>query len=229
MIGKKIEKLTVIKFVEKRKYRKYWLCKCDCGNEKIIYDGSLKSGNTKSCGCLRSISQKGKKHYNVPYEDLSNQRFGKLIALERIQESKKWLCKCDCGKITETITTRLKSGKTKSCGCLKNRKGKENPGYKNQMSYKDKNGYIVIRKKDHPNAGSRGLLSEHTYVMSEKLGRPLDPKETVHHKNGIRDDNRPDNLELWTSRHPKGQRIKDLIDFAHEILEQYQPLTTATG
>jgi hypothetical protein len=54
---------------------------------------------------------------------------------------------------------------------------------------------------------------EHRVVMEQVLGRPLEPYETVHHRNGIRSDNRPENLELWTSTQPYGQRIDDLIDF----------------
>ena len=54
------------------------------------------------------------------------------------------------------------------------------------------------------------------------IGRKLFPEETVHHKNGQRADNRPENLELWSSRNPKGQRVNDKVQWALEIMKTYE-------
>lgn len=71
-------------------------------------------------------------------------------------------------------------------------------------------------------AGGKPRL-EHRIMMEAHLGRRLTPQETVHHKNGVRHDNRLGNLELWTSSHPRGQRVSDKIVWAIELLEQYAP------
>lgn len=84
-------------------------------------------------------------------------------------------------------------------------------------------GYRLIKVNGHPNAFANGMIGEHRFVMSGHLGRPLHTDESVHHKNGIRTDNRIENLELRTRYHGKGQSVTDRIADAIMILERYAP------
>ena len=70
----------------------------------------------------------------------------------------------------------------------------------------DKKGYVILTSRK---SGTNYQQPEHRAVMERMLGRELTPHETVHHRNGIRTDNRPENLELWASRHPRGQRVHE--------------------
>lgn len=79
------------------------------------------------------------------------------------------------------------------------------------MRWLNEDGYVRVRLRGKP-------AFEHRLVMEEKLGRALLPGETVHHMNGIRTDNRPENLELWVSTR-SGQRVADLIEF---VVKRYR-------
>lgn len=83
-------------------------------------------------------------------------------------------------------------------------------------------GYVLIKTHDDPTAPRGGWPLEHRLIMEQHLGRELYEGENVHHINGVRDDNRLENLELWVTTQPAGQRPQDLLDWADEIIRRYR-------
>lgn len=88
----------------------------------------------------------------------------------------------------------------------------------------------MIRVPNHPRARTSNYVFEHIVVMEESLGRHLAEDESVHHRNGVKDDNRLSNLELWVKPQPSGIRAVDALAWAREIIERYgdTPPTTLT-
>ena len=122
LTGQKFHRLKVICKADKHNRDAVrWLCLCECGRETTATTNELRSGHKKSCGCL-------KKEPNA--ENLKGIRFGKLTVIKRIGinafRKAMWRCKCDCGKMTDVSSSDLKSGNTKSCGCLHKNYAKQN-------------------------------------------------------------------------------------------------------
>lgn len=86
--------------------------------------------------------------------------------------------------------------------------------------YTNLDGYVLVYVKENGQRKGDYVL-EHRLVMERVTGRSLLPNENVHHKNGIRDDNRPENLELWVKAQAAGQRVQDLVDWIVETYPEY--------
>lgn len=111
--GMRFGRLTAINPTEQREEKSVvWKCQCDCGNIAYVGYRSLSRGYAKSCGCIAHEKR-----------DIANQRFGKLVALypdkPRKNRPAKWVCRCDCGSLCSVTISNLRSGHTKSCGCLR--------------------------------------------------------------------------------------------------------------
>ena len=109
--NKRFGKLTALKPVGKDRYGlTLWLCKCDCGGEKITNTNRLTTGHVMSCGCISG------RH------DITGNKYGMLTAIELAGQNDKgrkiWKCRCDCGKEVLVGRHELATNKTRSCGCI---------------------------------------------------------------------------------------------------------------
>lgn len=112
-----------------------WRCRCDCGNEIVVLQNALtsKKDPTTSCGCSR-------RDYG---EDLTGQRFGRLVVEKKVLLDKKksngvvsgWLCKCDCGSEIIKTSKELKLDGVQSCGCLLSEVAREKIEKKNVLGF----------------------------------------------------------------------------------------------
>lgn len=213
--GVRFEKLTVLSYSHQGTAGAVYNVRCDCGVEKQVLGSNLTAGSSKSCGCMRVNNRR--EATKARLIDRTGERCGRVTVIgidpdvpERCKT--RWLCECDCGSVFSLSKSSI--GRTKSCGCISRER--------TISSHKNSYGYVILQGVDHPNS-TKGGIGEHRYVMSQELGRPLLRHETVHHLNGIRDDNRIGNLELWSSAQPKGQRVTDKVAYAKEILRIYSP------
>ncbi len=97
-----------------------WKCQCDCGKITVVTGNNLRSGITRSCSCLQKDTAAG----DLTIDEIGNVH-GRLTVIEKAESHNgyaRWVCRCECGKTTEAAGSSLRSGGTRSCGCL----GREN-------------------------------------------------------------------------------------------------------
>lgn len=116
LVGQIFNNLTVIsEFPIKTDHNKrQWVCLCVCGEIKVVNGGSLVSGLTQSCGCIKDRTK-------IKDRDLTGRLFGRLTVLGRSNNSNYkvyWICQCMCEEIREVREDSLKDGSSQSCGCL---------------------------------------------------------------------------------------------------------------
>lgn len=151
---------------------------------------------------------------------LAGQIFGKWsvisFAYSKAGQGCFWKCQCICGREKPISACSLRNGTSTGCRhCATKHRGRTRAWTGNP--WKSDSGYV----KQWATDGKE--VWQHRVVMEEHIGRNLLPSETVHHKNGIRDDNRLENLELRMGNHGKGQNIKDRVFDALRLLDLYNP------
>ena len=117
--GNKYGSLTVLELTKDKNGRTAWLCKCDCGNTKIVRGSDLRTNKithcSKSCPCK----------VNGNFIDETNNQYGYLTVLYKSSlkspsQKTLWHCKCECGNEIDVLGESLRDGRTKSCGCKTN-------------------------------------------------------------------------------------------------------------
>jgi len=133
--GQRFTSLVAVRFLRFENKRTIWLFRCDCGKELEVRIDMVKSGNTRSCGCIRTVVARGliptrHGHTLKAATDLTGRRFGRLTVSAEADKRlgikhRRWSCLCDCGKSVTIEQRSLIIGKAQSCGCIQREKAAE--------------------------------------------------------------------------------------------------------
>jgi hypothetical protein len=154
-----------------------------------------------ACGCDELVKTPNRHGIPVKFKPLHHNNL--------IKKKRELIpCRCGCG---ELITNYNTNGKQILFKYGHQSRGKFSPRWQGGKTYTTK-GYIKVLCKEHPNCDSKGYVLEHRLVMEQKLGRYLDKDEDIHHINGVKIDNRVENLELLSHIQHLSKRKKDMSD-----------------
>ncbi|PHB11470.1 hypothetical protein COE80_31060 [Bacillus pseudomycoides] len=236
LTGQKFGRLTVIGYSHSDHNNKsYWDCVCECKNERKVQTSMLRSGRTKSCGCLQR--EKASKSIQAlikrDFDDLTGNKYNRLTVIKYIETKhshRVWECKCDCGKITKVREQNLKRGTSKSCGCynrelssLKHKKhgqsfinGKFTPEYQAWANMK--------KRCSNPNAngyeywGGRGINYCDRWESFDNFFEDMGSRPTPNHSL-----DRIDNSKGYCSENCKW------TDKAQQVINRRTPKNNKTG
>lgn len=220
-VGKKYGKLTVISDSNIRIGNRPTLnCTCDCGKKNVLVQRKkLLSGHTKSCGCLH-------REHIYSHSNLVGKTFGRLTVINTTDERDKkgriiWECRCNCGNVVKLNTSSLKSGNTKSCGCLHLDNGYLSAVKKNVFEHYDKTCVSIIkRKKPNQNnkLGKKGVYFDKsrkkymTQIMFKRKRYQLGRYDTLEEAVRVRQDAESklhDNFIEWYEKNVKGDKLNE--------------------
>lgn len=170
MVGQKCGRFIVLESAGKTKHGALlWKCQCKCGTTKNVRGIDLRSGGIRSCGCIH------------PRLDLTGQQYGKLTVLEVYHKKGTrgqvlWKCQCECGNIAIVPTTNLRSGNSKSCGCVRR--------YTGENSLRWDANILTEDRKRHRNEGKAMAWREAIYLRDNytcaKCGQRCDDPHAHH-------------------------------------------------
>jgi hypothetical protein len=228
-IGNKYGRLEIVSMNNELSTEKLFIynCLCDCGKNKIVSRYKLENGIVRSCGCLAKdtkskVDGMSRSPLYALWKEIKqrctnpNNNAYKYYGAKGISIHNDWLdflvFSKDIGPRpnSDFDLVRINKSGNYEPGNVKWEKS-QSKGYISRFGYR----LISIKGKQYP---------EHRLIMEEHLGRKLLSHENVHHINGFRSDNRLENLELWSSHQPKGQRVKDKLEWAKEIIEIYEDI-----
>jgi len=244
-IGKKYNMLTVLADVPcDEKGRRYVYCECECGSKKVLRWDQVKSGDTKSCGCLASVRSAGqiekmiitrrRKREKVIAKEYIGKKFGRLTILSIFRHPTRphthFLTRCDCGKTPAPVSIRdLRRGHVLSCGCSKRKYATTfTSGIDGETMLVScgKRSRYYARLLDE--SGARPNV--HVYEARKAfrlLGKDWSDDFAVHHIDNEKSNNAPNNLAVMESNsahqrhHAEMQRAMFLFLKTHGLLETF--------